>query len=260
MKKDENIFNIFEELGLSTEEISVYLSVLELGFQPASVIAKNAGLKRGQTYNKLSNLIKKGIVQEFVKNKIRYFTTGSPKVLQSFVERKEDKLKITKQKLLQIVPILEKIGNPLLSQPKVRFFQGVDGIKEIYEDTIRIKNQNIYAVGDFDHIFPVVKDKELNDWIWDYATRRAKKEVDYIGIINKSKLSDQAFKRRKSQKRKMKMLNNVYLPVEINIYGDKVAIMSSSKDMVGIIIEDAPIAVTLRNFHQAVWSFLPKYS
>lgn len=248
-----------KEIGLSREEIQIYLAALELGSQPASIIAKKAGLKRGQTYNKLNLLIQKGIVQEFIKDKVRYFTTYSPKTLISILEHRGEEIENQKQKLLQAIPFLDKIRNPFLNQPKVRFFQGVEGIKEIYEDTIRVKNQPIYAIGDFDYIFPANKNKELNDWIWSYATRRAKKGVEYIGIINKSEYSDIAFKRRKPQKRKMKMLQNVHLPVEVNVYGDKVAIMSTYKDMVGLIIEDKHIAETLRNLHQSFWNFLLDY-
>jgi hypothetical protein len=35
--------------------------------------------------------------------------------------------------------------------------------------------------------------------------------------------------------------------------------MSTHKDMVGLIIEDAPTAENMRNFHQAVWGYLPNY-
>jgi len=108
-------------------------------------------------------------------------------------------------------------------------------------------------------VFAEEKDKVLNDWVWEYATRRAKQGVKYLGIVNKSDFSDIAHKRRIKQKRKLKMFKDVYLPAEINIYGDKVAIASTYHDTVGLIIEDAPIAETLRNLHQAMWKLLPDY-
>lgn len=254
-----NTQNILKDFGLTEPEIKVYLALLELGSQPASVIAKKAGLKRGHTYNMLELLIQKGIVQEFTKDRIRYFSSRSPATLMSILEHREDQLEKLKQSLMQVIPNLEHIFNPLLVQPKVRFFQGVEGIKEIYEDTIRMPNQNIYGVGDFEYYFPENQNKELNEWIWNYASRRAKKNIWYIGIVNKSKMSDLAFRRRKKQKRKLKMLKGVYLPVEINIYGNRVAIASTHRDMVGLIIEDAPIAENLKNFHQSIWKFLPDY-
>lgn len=247
------------DFGLTDPELAVYLASLQLGAQPASVIAKKAGLKRGHTYNMLALLIQKGLVQEFIKDKVRFFSSRPPATLIGILEHKEEQIEIQKQKLLQAIPLLEKIRNPLLVQPKVRFFQGVEGIKEIYEDTIRVPRQNIYALGDFEYYFPETQDKQLNDWIWSYASRRAKKNIWYIGIINKSPMSDRAYRRRHEQKRKLKMLKNIYLPVEFNIYGNKVAVMSTYRDMVGLIIEDTPIAETLRNFHQAIWKFLPKY-
>lgn len=246
--------------GLAEPEMQVYMALLEYGSQPASLLAKKAGLKRGHTYNILALLIGKGVVQEFEKDGVKYFSGCDPTTLITLLAHKAEELETKKNTLLQVVPDLERIRNPLSVQPKVRFFQGIDGIKQIYEDTLKVKNQNIYAIGDFDHYFPEEKSKELNDWMWKYCTRRAKHGIWYVGIINKSRTSDLAFKKRVNEKRKFKMLKDVDLPVEVNIYGDKVAIISSSKDMVGLIIEDKPTADTLRNLHQAVWQILPEYT
>ena len=259
MHLPDSILKALQGFGLTEPEVSVYFALLEFGSQPASILAKKAHLKRGHTYNMLALLMQKGVVQEFEKDGTKYFTGCSPSVLISHLQRRSEELEVKKQILLEVIPDMERIRNPLAVQPKVRFFQGIDGIKEIYEDTIRIKNQPIFAIGDFDHYFPREKSPELNDWIWKYCTRRAKNGICYIGIVNKSETSDLAFKRRKTEKRKLKMLQGVELSVEVNIYGNKVAIISSSKDMVGLIIEDQPTADTLRNLHQAVWKMLPDY-
>lgn len=256
---NDQINTVLQDFGLSEPEIAVYLALLEAGTQTASVITKMSGLKRGHTYNVLESLTQKGIVQQFIKNRATYFTGRAPSTLMTDLEHRKESLEILTRNLSNIVPALAKIRNPDLLQPKVRFFQGVEGLKEIYEDTIRKKGQNLYSFGDFEYFFPEEQNKELNDWIWNYADRRAKKGIWYIGILNKSGKSDLAWKRRVKQKRKLKMLKDIYLPVEVNIYGNKVAITSTYRDMVGLIVEDAPIAETLRNFHQAVWGFLPDY-
>lgn len=258
MTKIMDNLNIREELlkfGLEDEEVSIYLASLEIGPQPASIIAKRAGLKRGQTYNKLAILIHKGIMQEYIEKKIRLFTCFHPGNLISILEHNQQKIENQKKKLVEIVPLLMEIQNPMINQPKIKYFQGIEGVKEIYEDTIRTKNP-IYAFGDFKYIF---KEESFRDWICDYAKRRSKKKVNYVGIINKSTLSDEAFKKKIARKRQMKMLENVDLSVEINIYGDKVAIISTYHDMVGLIIEDSYIAATFRNLHKAMWELLPNY-
>ncbi|MBU1152049.1 hypothetical protein KJ632_04475 [Patescibacteria group bacterium] len=252
----EKVKKVLEGIGLDEEEALIYLASLELGPQPASIIARKAGLKRGQTYNKLALLIKRGIIQEYTEKKIRMFSCLPPENLISILEHNQQQIENQKKKLTEIVPLLMKMQTPLVNQPKIKYFQGIEGIKEIYEDTIR-EQQPIYAFGDFDYIF---KDEELNDWIWNnYAKTRSEKGVNYLGIINKSKLSDKAHKARDIHKRKMKMLENIDLPVEINIYGDKVSITSAYYDIAGLIIEDGHIADTFRNLHKAMWELLPNY-
>ncbi|MEK7591712.1 MAG: helix-turn-helix domain-containing protein [Patescibacteria group bacterium] len=259
MHVEQRIKERLKGIGLSDAETAVYMALLSLGPQPASVAAKKSGLKRAHTYNVLEDLIRSGIVQEFTKSGIKYFTCLPPQVLVTILEQREQELDARKKKLLEVLPDLEHIRNPAILQPKVRFFSGIDGIKQIYEDTIREPKKDLLAIGDFDHFFPREHSRDLNDWMWDYCQRRAKRGVTYKGIVNKSETTDLAFKRRKGERRVFKMLTNTDMTVEINIYGNKVAIISSSRDMVGLLIEDKPIADTLRNFHAAMWKKLPDY-
>ncbi len=251
---------VLASLGLTEAEAQVYMSLLAIGAQPASVAAKKSGLKRGHTYNVLTELTHRGLVQEFEKGSVRYFSAAPPQTLVSILKNRQDDLDRQKSQLLEALPELESIKNPLSVRPKVRFFQGIDGIKEIYEETISIPGETIFAIGDFEHFFPMENSRELNEWMWKYSERRARKGITYCGILNRSTISDQAYRTRVKHKRKLKMLQGVDLSVEVNIVGDKLAIVSSSKDMVGLIVEDRPTAETLRNFHRAIWNVLPDYS
>lgn len=257
--KDLTVEQVLAQFGLSNPEIRVYLASLSLGSQPVSVIAKKSQLKRGHTYNMLHLLAERGLVQEHTKNKVKYFSVGSPRDLLTLVKRREDELKHQKLSLENVVPLLLQLQNPLISQPQVRFFQGVEGIKEIYDDTIKKGNSVIYAFCDYAYVFPQDENIEHYDWIWRYVERRARKNVLFKGIVNKSDVSDIAYKKRKQHNREMKMLTNIELAVEINVYENKVAIMSTSGDMIGVIIEDEKIAQTLKNLHSAFWELLPNY-
>lgn len=250
---------ILSQAGLDDHEIAVYLASLATGARPASVIAKGAQLKRGHTYNVLGTLLEKGIMQEFLKEGVRHFVASDPKTLLTHLDHRTEELKSVKLELSKVIPLLARIQNPTLSDPIVRYYRGVAGIKEVYEDTLREPQQPIYAVADFASTFPEDRNSDLHQWMWNYAQRRADRGIHYRGIVCKSAMSDKAFRSRKKQKRILKMVHNVALPVEINVYGNKVAMMSTSADMIGVIIEHTHIAETLRNFHQAVWEFLPDY-
>lgn len=253
------LVDTLQRFGMSKEEVAVYLTLLSLGPQPASVIARKTGLKRGHTYNVLTSLSSQGIVQELEHRKVKHFTALQPSALLSLLERRKEELEFTRLKLTEVIPELEKLRNPLIKQARVRFFQGPEGVKEIYEETLRMCGKTLHTFVDFAHCFPGEHNRDLNDWMWRYTDRRAAKGIWYEGIAVKSAVSDLAYKRRRRQKRKLKMLKGVEIPVEINIYDDKVAVVSSSRDMVGFIIEDRHTADTLRAIHRELWRRLPDY-
>lgn len=254
-----DIFSVLKEFGLNDLEAKIYLGGLGIGAQPASIIAKKTGIKRSHCYNVISGLITKRIMQEFTKDRVRFFNSRPPSTIVSILEHRKEQLESQKEKLIKILPEFDKIKNPNLVQPKIFFFQGLEGMKEIYEDTLKSGAKEIYGFGDFDYFFPTQNYKQFNDWLWKYTIRRARKKIKYLGILNKSKGSDIAYKHRKGQNRVLKMLKNTHLPIEINIYGNKVAIVSIYRDIVGIIIEQPEIAESLRNLHKAFWAFLPDY-
>lgn len=246
--------------GLSEPEVTVYLLLTKGGLRTAGAISKITGLKRGQTYNILESLLSKELIHVSTTRGVKHFSTYSPDTLLDILKSQQNELEGLKNDLVKAVPLLKNFDPGLLSPSNVKFFRGIEGVKALYEDTLlNMKNETIYALGDFDTSFPKDNDLELHNWIWKYADRRASKNIYYFGIVNKSKSSDIAFKTRIKQKRKLKMLTGVDLPAEINIYKNKIAIMSSAKEMVGLLIEDQFIAQTLMNFHKSVWGLLPDY-
>ena len=128
MTADTDIVTALRAFGLNDVEIAVYTSALQLGSRPASVIAQKAGLKRAHTYNVLATLAEKGIIQEFVKNSVRHFTASAPAALLSTMEEREKQLEKQKSLLSSIIPELERLRSPLISRPRVRFFQGGEAV------------------------------------------------------------------------------------------------------------------------------------
>jgi hypothetical protein len=69
--------------------MEIYLAALELGLQPASVIARKAGLKRVDTYNHLRKLCGIGIFRVDRKDGVTFFTTCSPERLVCLIKIKK---------------------------------------------------------------------------------------------------------------------------------------------------------------------------
>lgn len=253
----DDVSSALSFLGLSDLEIIVYRTALELGSRPAGIIAQKAGLKRGQTYNILAQLTSKGIIQEFIKNNVRHFTCSAPTSLLSVLESRAEELEVQRERLQRVIPFLDTLRNPLAAPPKVRFFQGSEAVKEIYEDMLR-EEKPIYALVDQTFSWSI-RDGNIPDFIRNFLARREKKNIWYYGIVNKSPEMDETVRARPAKKRRLRMIRGVPLTVEIKIYGPKVAIISVHDETVGLIIESHPVAETLRNLHKAAWQFLPPY-
>jgi len=244
-------------LGLSETEIVIYQAVLATGSRPASVIAKKAGLKRAHTYNILEALKEKGIVQETIKNGVRHYSPIAPSSLLAMMENQVAELIQKKKKLEGIIPLLENIQNSIGRQAKVRLFQGKDGICEIFEDILRV-GEDMFSFVDLQNSWSSYDD-DSRHWIESFIQRREQRGITWRAIAVKSDVSDRELKRRSAAKRKVKILTGVHLPGEINIYGPKVALTSTKGEMIGALVENEPIADTLRAVHQVLWALLPDY-
>ncbi|OIP81686.1 hypothetical protein COW94_00610 [Candidatus Peregrinibacteria bacterium CG22_combo_CG10-13_8_21_14_all_44_10] len=238
-----------EDLGLTEEESKVYLALLELGNSYVSAIAKKASVHRVSCYHTLDNLVRKGIVSSFTKNKIKFFAIESPRILVNKLEEKYSKAK-------KLLPELLSITNSLVYKPKIQYYEGLPGIKNIFEETLGADKEmlgytNLAAL-------PGIITRE---YLRDYAARKIKKGIKTRML---SPVSDKA----------MTYLDHYYpkgfdrnlveiffvnpkefmFEYEINIFGDRVSIVSLNPDeLMGMIIESPIYAKTQRAVFNLAW-------
>ena len=119
----DNLDSTLASLGFSQKEIKIYLALLELGTASYTDLAKKTGIKRTSLYAMVDKLIERGVVHPEVDTKKltplapdRLFATLQSKVLQFH----------------KLIPALADLGKDKGALSKVKFYSGVDGIKEAY--------------------------------------------------------------------------------------------------------------------------------
>ncbi|MDH3324930.1 MAG: hypothetical protein OEL89_04795 [Candidatus Peregrinibacteria bacterium] len=132
---------LFQKFGLNDKETDTFLKLLELGSQPASVLAKNLEIPRPTVYLILENLQKKSLVEVFPKFDVKYFRTVSPKDLFAVLERQKLEISKTEKILEESLPALESLKNKLSITPKVRFFETAKEIEKIYDTVLKEKSE-----------------------------------------------------------------------------------------------------------------------
>src|SRR3989344_8029704 len=138
----ENEAELIQALGLTEHEVAVYLATLELGEGNIQEISRKSGVKRTSIYNFIDTLKERQLLSEIKKGKRKFYSAVSPHHLVD-----EQKSKVASVE--RLIPQLLAVQNTGRNKPRVSFFEGIEGLKEIYRVTLRDK-QIIYAWEDLD--------------------------------------------------------------------------------------------------------------
>lgn len=237
-----------EQFGLMGKKANVYLAALELGSSTVIEIAKKAGIKRTTCYDILLDLTNEGLISETSKGKKRLFVGEDPEKIQRNLKNKE-------RLFSEILPQLQSIHNVRGAKPKIRFYEGKEGLKEVYDDTLKY-NGELLAFASYD----VVNVLGM-DWADEYLKKRVKKNIYARAIAPSSQILIKDFiDKDREHRRTTKLIDPKKYPfsIEINIYGhQKVALMSSKEEM-GLIIEGAEIHNTMKLIFELIWDLLPE--
>ncbi len=138
--KKEKVLTLLQELGLSEKEAAIYLAALSLG--PCSVLqlSRTSDIKRTTIYPLIDSLTHKGLVVREMRGWKEYMVASDPVMLQQLLEQR-------KHDLNALLPELSALHNSERIGDVVRQYEGLTGIKSIYEDVLAsIHPQDEYCV------------------------------------------------------------------------------------------------------------------
>jgi len=230
-----------KEYGLSEKEIAIYLALLPLGTVTLQEIAKRADFPRTTVYNTLNYLSQKGLVSKIMKEHTTYFTAIEPKKLS-------DKLEEKKRLIDSIIPQLEGLRKSISDVSSVEIFEGFKGIYTIISDIFKIK-QEVYYLGGYK------KSTEILKHLPEHARMmRLERGINAKIVIEPS--DEEIFHTKKYKKfTEMRFLDSLKdFPLMIFVYGKKVALFTSEKDLVGVIIKNEQVAQAMKMMFDLYWS------
>lgn len=141
-----NLIELLRNIGLSEKEAITYCTNLKIGTHPASTIARKAQLNRCTAYSVLESLIKKGLVCQFVQNKVRYYTAVEPQQLITYINEQKRNLAYHKEEILVSLPSFEALKHPHHVMPTVKSYSSKTGIASIFHEVIKEEKLAIWAL------------------------------------------------------------------------------------------------------------------
>lgn len=239
---------LLQNLGLNEKEAKVYLALLSINKATAYSVALKSGLKKPTTYVVLEDLIEKGFVLKIPQEKKSLYFAKSPQECFSLAQHKINEVK-------EILPELLAIQKKDENKTKVSYYEGVEGMKEVYKDTLKYKEE-LLGFGSED-VVNILGD----DWAKNYLATRVKNKIPVRAIFTRSKWVVEEFvPKDKEQLRVTKLVEKSELPfsIEIDIYGDSKIFILSSKEMMATIIESKEIHDAMKSIFELLWKKLPE--
>lgn len=247
-KPSEEVVQVLKSFGLSEKETSVYLAILELGRGTVTQIARAANINRTSGYDILNSLAQQGLVRISGKEPKQEYVAESPDTLLAMLEKR---LKETQEGIVaakNFIPTLKSMQK-VEDRPQVKFYEGIDGLKQVYEDTLTAREPIVaYAAYEDMH-------KTLGNYFPKYYQRRAEKGILIKGIVPRTAGSLERAKFNKEERRDIAIIppEKFDISPEIDIYDNKVMI-ASWREKLGIIIESAEIAHAMKKIFELAWA------
>jgi sugar-specific transcriptional regulator TrmB len=237
------------QIGLHETEVKFYLAALEIG--PASVrdIAEKAGISRTNAYDVFSRLLEQQLVTQVAgaASRTMLVTAEAPEQLTELFDAR-------RRRLDALMPELRSLHNRTIGKPRIRFFQGIDGIKHVLNDTLDVYDKKLLGILSMRDLFEVPG----RAWMDDFVRRRIAAGVSLRVIRSPVKDIQKVWAQSAEDLREVRFASPSFVfTMTSYIYDNKVAIISSQREDFAMTIESEEFVTMQRNLFEVFWASCP---
>ncbi|MBS7632031.1 TrmB family transcriptional regulator [Candidatus Bathyarchaeota archaeon] len=130
-KSLETIEKALHRLGLSKNEVRVYLYIARTGEHKASEISEALALHRTETYRILRDLEKKGLTSSVFEKPLKFIATPFEKALDVLIETKKMKINLLEKRKSNLCSLWLSLPKTEIEQERKEVFQILEGEEQI---------------------------------------------------------------------------------------------------------------------------------
>ena len=241
--------SILQEAGLTKAEAKIYAILVTNSPCPPPKLADLAHESRTNTYKLLDSLQEKGLVsRDDSQKKLRYWA-NNPSTLLDNLKQKRTNMEAAEKRFQDSLPALIDEYFKHSEQPSIRYFHGVEGVRQVYQDqlddakpitfTMSFGIRNFYG------------EQGMHMIRNEFPKRGIQRHAFYPDVAHKFEPGEPTVPIDESDR--LMLLRRTWVdaddlksPVEWSVYGDKVSIISLGTEVIGMIIESPQIASSLR--------------
>ncbi|MEI6022258.1 MAG: helix-turn-helix domain-containing protein [bacterium] len=238
------------KIGLTDKQAVVYTALLELGEAKMTHIARHAKLKRPTVYLVIEELIELGLVSLIEKGNKKIYSSVHPNRIAELLESR-------KQQYQELLPDLLARYGSIRGKPKVQMLEGIQGIKQAYQEayTLLLENENEGLwFGNISFLlkhFPQVI-KEYNI-VLNSLKKYKIREIIIGGIESKQWVEKMQSNQKPNHQIKYLDDSEQCGITDQFIIGNKIILFSMNKELFTLIIESEEIVKTQRFLFEQIW-------
>lgn len=234
--------NTLTSIGLTAPQAKAYIALVQNGPSAPPTVASMINETRSNTYKILDKLVDLGLACKEDHDKKLQYRIENPAALDTLARQARDHALAQEKRVRDVMPSLLNFFYTYSEQPGVRFFQGKEGIRQIFEDMLRTR-QDI-------HLLRSPADVRFFDeqFFERFRKKRAQLDITTYALTPQvaSAIHNEEVDKLNKFKRTWLSSEDYTANVEWDIYGDKVALISYGQEAIGMIIESPQIAESFR--------------
>ena len=237
------------QFGLNKSEIKIYLFLLEHGQSTPPEVALGTKITRTNSYNILKSLWGNGLARKQKSGGRWVYFANDPESLLINLEKKRASLN-------EIIPDLRGLFATQKNKPKIRFYNGIDEVKNIYLECAR--SEGFLGIGSIEKLSEVMPEtltvmlremKSNHVVVQDILTPRSKnteypRNKELLGVLYDAKFMPES------------VLGSGDQPTDILIWNDNIALITLEEPIFGTVITNPLLARTFKIIHRVMWSAL----
>ncbi len=242
----EEILQALERLGFTDREAKIFFALLTRPGASVQDLSLDADVPRATCYDVLDDLIVKGFATagegEFAR---KYFPHPPEKILEIYsAEKRKSESRL--EEAVAIVPMLNVLYTPLGPRPRVRYREGLHGLKQLQEEYALLGGEILQLTGLDAYL--ALHDSSVTE---KYRENIQAKEIPVRAIV----VTDQPERLAKGANINPVILPNSFMPLEgeMSVCGDRVAFFSFKDDIIAVEIHSPQIAAVCRAALELAW-------
>ncbi len=231
------------DFGITKTKADVYLAALGLGSGTAQQIANKVGIPRTTAHEILQYLTQRGFLSITKKGRKNIYAAEEPTTFSRMLEGKQRRLESS---LPELLSLYAEAG----SRPHVRVYEGVEGVKTIFEDTLATTDGMLRGILSMKDLYDIPGKQYMDD----YVKRRVSSGVKLRVIRSEQKEIEEIWPTSKRDLRTLRYATSgLVFPMTTYIYDNKVSVIGTKKESFGMIIESRDYFETQKNLFEVLW-------